>query len=96
MKRDREEVGRFLDEVQKDPYFVLCTVVEGFAFHVYYDSQKYTFYGKMFFTPGWGHSHGLFGRTKDQFFDNMVLEIEDARKIFTEGGRLPEDYYDHK
>lgn len=96
MKRDREEIGRFLNEVQNQPYFVRCMVVEGFDFQVYYDSQKDTFYGKMFFTPGWGHSHGLFGRTKEQFFDNMVLEIEDARKIFTEGGRFPEDYHNNK
>ena len=94
MELKRKIIGEFLDDVQKTPYLCKGIVVDGFAFLVHWDSKGKWFRATMMFTPEWGHTHGVTGRTKDSFFDEMVLEIQESKKIFTNGGKFPEDYYE--
>lgn len=96
MKLDREDFRKFLYEVKKTPYLIKCTVVNGFAIHVYWNRNTELYCGTMLFNPSWGHSHGFCGDTEDKFFDEMTMEIEDAMIIFKSGGKYPENYYDNK
>lgn len=80
--------------MQATPFLEKRTIVDGFDIHVYWDNVRNKFVGTMLFSPSWGHSHGIVGSdSKDKFFDSLVYEIEDAKKIFTNGGKYPDDYY---
>lgn len=88
-----ESIKGILDKVQEKPFFVECFIVDGFDFHVYFDNRLGYFRVKMFYTPGWGHSNGFSCKTKEEFLREMERMIKEAKIIFTEGGRYPENYY---
>ncbi len=97
MNIDKEKISAFLDDVQATPFLQKQIIIDGFDFHVYYDNVhngKNYFCVTIFFTPSWPHSNGFMAESKEKFFYETERFIEDARKIFTEGGHFPENYYE--
>ena len=96
MKLDREKISTFLDDVQKNPFHRKDIIIDGFDFHVHYDNANYGrnyFCVTIFFTPSWPHSNGFMAETKEKFLEETERFIEDARKIFTNGGKFPADFH---
>lgn len=93
MERNKETISKFLDFVKKTPYLVRCVVIEGFGVHVHYDSAHGYFRASFHFNPSWPHTNGVSGKTKDEFIKHLFDLIDDAKKIYTNGGKFPSDYY---
>ena len=93
MERNKETISKFLDCVKKTPYLIRCVVIEGFGVHVHYDSARGYFVASFHFNPYWPHTNGVSGRTNEEFIKNLFYKIDDAKKIFTNGGKFPSDYY---
>lgn len=91
---NKEIIGKVLDYCQSNPFNQKRFVVDGFDFHVYFDDKVGFFEVGMFFNPNWPHSNGFSCRTKDEFFYWMNELITDAKKIYVNGGKYPNDYYD--
>lgn len=88
---DKEKVEKYLDKALKEPYHCVSFVEEGFGFLLHHD-KKY-FRCTMMFNPSWGHTNGCSGATKDEFLEHMQELIADAKKIFKNGGKFPNDYF---
>ena len=89
---NKEIIGKILDCCQSNPFNQKQFVVDGFAFHVHWNNRFFEV--GMFFNPKWGHSTGFTCKTKDKFFYWMNELITDAKKIYVDGGKYPDDYYD--
>ena len=88
-----EKINSILDLVQGTPFRQSRFIVDGFAFHVYFNDRVGFFEVGMFFNPNWPHSNGFSCRTKDEFFHRMEELITDAKKIYVNGGKYPDNYY---
>jgi len=88
---DVNRVNAALDAAFAKPMWVHTIIVDGFAFHIHWDDNRY--WATMFFKPDWGHSHGCYGYTKERFIKSMSSLIGDAKKIYVNGGKFPIDYY---
>lgn len=93
MERNKETISKFLDFVKKTPYLVRCVVIEGFGVHVHYDSAHKRFFASFHFNPHWPHTHGVSGKTNEEFIERLFAEIDESKKIYTNGGKFPSDYY---
>jgi len=93
----KEMIDNIIDWIQKNPFHMKEFIVEGFAFHVYWDTSLGGYFRvSMFFNPNWPHSTGFSCHTKEEFFSFMEEMITDAKKTFTNGGKYPDDYYSNR
>lgn len=93
-KINKKIIGKILDDCQSCPFVEKRFIVDGFDFHVYWDNNF--FEGGMFFNPSWSHSNAFSCKTKDEFFMWMERLIMDAKKIYLNGGKYPDNYYDNE
>lgn len=77
----------------KTPYRVYHTVVEGFSFGVYWDTNHKWFECCMLYSPHYSGKSYIYGYDIDKLIENADAEIVDAKKTFINGGHFPEDYY---
>ena len=71
------------------------TVVDGFSFQLHWDSNRQWFECVMSYTPSWSGHQYLYGRTIDELIKDAESAIKDCKKIYTNGGRYPENYYNN-
>ena len=65
--------------------------VDGFRFHIYWMPEEGWFEAQMFFAPEWGHSHSICARSPEELAERVSAEIEDAKQIFTNGGKFVDE-----
>jgi len=74
------------------PRYCYEVIKDGFKFMIVWHPQRSWFECTMSFSPDWPHTHFIYGSTIDRLSQNIDLEIADAKKTFTEGGKYPADY----
>ena len=76
------------------PNYEFSTVYDGFSFGIYWDTNRRMLVCCMSYTPSWPHCHFIYGQDVEQFIENAKARIAEDKKIYKNGGKYPEDYYE--
>lgn len=78
-----------------EPSFCQPVIVEGFRFDIYWKSYwgGWQYSIQMMFDPGWGHCHYYITDEESKVVEIVNEAIAEHKKLWTSGGRYPEDYY---
>lgn len=77
------------------PYSVYHAIVDGFSFGIYYDTKRGWFECCMLYNPSYSGKTYIYGSTVEEFVENAKAQIADVKKIYTDGGYFPKDYYEN-
>ena len=90
---NKKVIDSYLDRALSNPYHAVSFVEDGFGFHLYWMPIHNHFECTMMFNPEWGHTNSIYGRTKDEFIKFFEEKIKEEKKLYTNGGKFPKDYY---
>lgn len=87
-----------LSEIAKkaiaNPYRVFHTVFDGFSFGIYWDTKNGWFECCMLYSPSYSGKTYIYGHTVEQLIENAKAQIAEDKKIYKDGGKFPENYYE--
>ena len=87
-----EKIRLTAEKALATPMTCYDCIVDGFRFFIHWDPYRNWFEAPMFFDPEWSHKEYTYADTVDELVEKIAAKIADAKRLWTNGGRYPENY----